>query len=101
MLVCTDRAENLKLSYYDLKWNKLDYVKPEYTTNEIIEKPKNLESMLKVAADLSQGFKVVRVDLYNIQGEIYFGELTFTPAAGIGKKQTDKALQYLGNFIKI
>ena len=49
------------------------------------EKPKKLNEMLRIARILSRGFRYVRVDLYNIDGEIKFGEMTFTPAAGYGK----------------
>lgn len=101
ILVCTERQQDLKLSYYDLEWNQLDYVKKEYATDKIIPKPKNLDKMLKMAEDLSKDFKQVRVDLYNIDGKIYFSELTFTSAAGLGKKQTDEALKYLGSLIKL
>lgn len=46
--------------------------------------PDNLTDMIKVAEELSKGFKFLRVDLYNVKGRIYFGELTFYPAAGMG-----------------
>lgn len=46
--------------------------------------PENLNEMISVAEHLSKGFKFLRVDLYNIKGRIYFGELTFYPAAGMG-----------------
>ena len=48
----------------------------------MIPKPVNFEEMLGIAAKLSAGFGFVRVDLYNVNGRVYFGELTFTPAAG-------------------
>lgn len=101
ILVCENRQEDLKLSYYDLNWNKLDYVKKQYASDNIIPKPENLDVMLKMAENLSQGFKHVRVDLYNVKGKIYFSELTFTSAAGLGKKQTKEALEYLGSLIKV
>ncbi len=46
--------------------------------------PNNLTEMITIAEDLSKGFKFLRVDLYNIKEEIYFGETTFSPASGIG-----------------
>lgn len=101
IMVCTNRQTNLKFGYYDLQWNKLDYLKAEYVASEVMEKPKNLENMLKIATDLSRGFKFVRVDLYNVGGKIYFSELTFTPAAGFNKEETDEALKYLGSLIEL
>lgn len=50
-----------------------------------IKEPPNLDKMIKMAERLCQGFPVVRVDLYNVNGKIYFGELTFT--SGKGKMQ--------------
>jgi hypothetical protein len=48
----------------------------------IIAKPKNYHTMLALAEELSQPFDFVRVDLYNIDGKIYFGELTHYPRSG-------------------
>lgn len=51
--------------------------------NEIqskLKKPNNYEEMINIAKKLSKGFSFVRVDLYNIDGKIYFGEMTFYPA---------------------
>lgn len=44
--------------------------------------PNNLDEMLSVASKLSEDFEFVRVDLYNIDGKIYFSELTFSPCSG-------------------
>ena len=45
--------------------------------NGPVEKPINFERMKEIAAQLSKPFPMCRVDLYNIDGKIYFGELTF------------------------
>lgn len=47
-----------------------------------IDPPKHLAEMIKIASDLSRGFDFVRVDLYDIDDGVYFGEFTFTPCAG-------------------
>ena len=47
-----------------------------------VEKPYAFEEMKKIAADLSKPFSYVRVDLYQVSGKVYFGELTFFPAGG-------------------
>ena len=49
------------------------------------EKPECLDQMVSIAETLGQGFGFVRVDLYEVEGRIYFGEMTFTPAAGYMK----------------
>lgn len=45
--------------------------------------PENIYNIITIAEKLSEGFKFLREDLYNIKGKIYFGELTFYPASGM------------------
>ncbi len=101
ILLCTDREKKVKIDYYDLNWNRLDYAKKEYCIGETCECPKNLNEMLKIAEDLSKGMKFVRIDLYNQKGKIYFSELTFTPAAGMIYNITDEAQRELGEYLKL
>lgn len=82
ILVCSQRDTGLKLNEYDLKWNELDLIKKEYKGDVKLAKPKKLHQMIKIAEKISKEFPFVRVDLYEINEKIYFGELTFTPAAG-------------------
>ena len=67
--------------------------------NHIEIMPENLNEMISIAEQLSNGFKFLRVDLYNIKGKIFFGELTFYPAAGmlpfVPEKWDDKLGKYL------
>lgn len=63
--------------------------------------PENLTEMMQVASNLSRGFPFVRVDLYSNKGKIYFGELTFTPCAGVDPNFTSLGLLKLGEKIKI
>jgi len=76
-------------SFYDKTWTLLDLTNKEGRSQRPITKPANLEEMISVASKLSVGFGFVRVDLYNVNGRVYFGELTFTPAAGHMKLQPD------------
>lgn len=80
ILVCSERDEKLRLSYYDMNWNRLNYEKKSWSSNKSIKKPKNLKKMIEYAEKLSGNFPFVRVDFYNDNGKIIFGELTFTPA---------------------
>ncbi len=80
ILVCSEREKKLKLSYYDINWNRIHYEKSKWSSKNDIKRPENLESMILYAEKLSKDFKFVRVDLYNQKGKIIFGELTFTPA---------------------
>ena len=68
---------------FDLDWNKLDWSFETYPSfPHDVPKPECLDEMLSVARKLSKDFSYVRVDLYEIEGKVYFGEMTFTPASG-------------------
>ena len=57
--------------------------------------------MLKVAERLAKPFPVVRVDLYNINGKIYFGEMTFTSLGGLMNYYTDEFQNIAGRLIEL
>lgn len=68
---------------YDLEWNLQPWNQMTYGVyDKEIEKPKNFEKMVEIAQVLCEGFPHVRVDLYNVNGKIYFGEMTFTNGSG-------------------
>lgn len=78
----TDRFTNHKRNIYDLQWNDLHVASDCPCSNRNVQKPAALEEMLRVSRILSKDFPAVRVDLYLIEGRIYFGELTFFPWSG-------------------
>src|SRR5699024_5943611 len=70
-------------SIYNMKFEKLPYRRKETPPISVkIRKPRNFEFMCEVAEKLSGGFPHVRVDLYNVEGKVYFGELTFYDTSG-------------------
>lgn len=71
-----------KRNIYDIEWNDLHIATDCENFKKEIPKPKNLDLMLEIAGILSEDFPFMRVDLYNIDGKIYFGELTFYPLSG-------------------
>jgi len=70
-------------SFFDAHWNQLALHYNKNASRPPIAKPINFERMMFVASQLSAGIDFVRVDLYNVEGEIYFGELTFTPTGSL------------------
>lgn len=66
-----------------------------------LPRPKNYDDMISIAKKLSEGFPQVRVDLYNIDGKIYFGEMTFTSAGGYMNFYSQMALDKMGEMTKI
>ena len=74
-------------------------LEPDPTHMEVM--PDNLVKMIAIAERLSAGFKFLRVDLYNVKDKIYFGELTFYPAAGMGAFVPEDWDGKLGTLLKI
>ena len=68
--------------FFDTEWNLLDLHYREKASRPYLSKPGNFDEMMVMASQLSAPFDFVRVDVYNIDGKIYFGELTFTPVGG-------------------
>lgn len=78
LFVGTERnTGDVKFDFYDADFNHLDLVQTHPMSGRVLVKPRNFELMKQIAEKLSKGIPHVRVDLYNISGEIYFGELTF------------------------
>lgn len=75
---------NQQRDYYNLDWTKssIKFFNDVSSSNYKFKKPKNFDKMVLMAEELSKGFPHLRVDLYNIDGQIYFGELTYTPENG-------------------
>lgn len=94
-----------ELSCYDLEWNScsdmLSSGKHYRIRESELPKPENLELMVEYARILAKPFPQVRVDLYDIDGKIYFGELTFTSLGGMMNYFTPKALLDMGNQVNL
>jgi hypothetical protein len=77
-----DRFAGHKSSLFDPEWNPIDCRCNETDNVELVKKPPMLEEMKELARTLARDFLFVRVDLYNIGTDIFFGELTFCPGSG-------------------
>ena len=82
-MVCTGREKgHPDFYFYDENWNRLYYQHSCLEKSNDVEKPCNLDEMLKIAKILSKGFSHIRVDLFDVDGNVYFGELTFFDNSG-------------------
>ena len=77
---------DFRANYYDLDFNLLPFgeVWPSPDSSMNFSAPVNFQKMVEVAGKLSQGLPFARVDLYNVDGHIYFGEITLYPTSGFG-----------------
>lgn len=104
VMTCVDRAKGeTKFLYYDRNWNlkkefSFDGLKYGQTIN--VPRPKNLDKMFSFAEILSKDIPFVRVDFYEANGNLYFGELTFFPSAGFDNTRTKECQKYLDEMLK-
>lgn len=103
LYVVTGRGIDIRYNNYYIDWTPFDgaqfngWKKTDYE----LEKPKNYKKMVEIAELLAKPFPFVRVDLYNINGVIYFGEMTFTPAKGTLILDDDNADYEISKWLKI
>lgn len=103
IFTCSERFEGggLKVTFFDLAWNKMDFERHYPSSYKKIEKPQNLELMIKLAKRLSNGILFVRVDFYEIRGQVYFGEMTFFPGSGMEEFSPIEWDYTLGEWIRL
>ncbi len=101
VIVDIDRFSNHKRNFYDTEWNRISVTTDCQQFDTPYSKPENFNEMLRVASILSHDFPFVRVDLYNVNGKIYFGELTFYPWAGYVKFNPDEFDYKLGEMMDV
>lgn len=95
-----DRSTEHKRNLYDSDWNLLPCVW-KYKNGSTQEKPEMLNEMIRLAKVFATDFLYVRVDFYNIEKKIFFGELTFHPESGFGKFIPDSCDFEMGKLLKL
>ncbi|MCH8572159.1 hypothetical protein LSI54_12450 [Nesterenkonia sp. AY15] len=83
LLVISDRASGkVKNDFFNANYERMDFWQPDPSSTVAPDKPKRFYEMLDIARKLSQGHPHVRVDLYEANDRVYFGEMTFYPLGG-------------------
>ncbi len=95
-----DRFKEHRRNIYDEKFNLLNLTTGLDNYKGKVSKPKNYDEMIEISKKLSEDFDYVRVDLYNLDGKIYFGELTFTHNSGFTKFYPSKYDKIWGSYWK-
>jgi hypothetical protein len=104
MFVAKDRnvpGEETKFDFYDEDFNLLPLKNGHDNSKDPIKKPDSYDEMIRLARILSKGFPHVRVDLYDINGKIYFGELTFYHWSGFVPFEPEEWDYIWGSYIKL
>lgn len=103
MYIVTGRGNDIHYDNFYIEWTRFDGAQFNGWTssNTEIKKPNNWNEMVSIAETLAKDFPFVRVDLYNVDGKIYFSELTYTPAKGTLKFDDDKVDFEIGKWLDI
>lgn len=89
-------------NYFTLDWTRRDdYMTDHYRNNVFVPKPNHLDEMIKYASILSEGFPEVRVDFYEVNDHIYFGEMTFSSNSGSQKFFTEELMLDMGRQFEV
>ena len=103
LYVVTGRGTDIRYTNYYIDWTPFDgsqfngWKKADLP----LEKPTNFAAMAEMAETLAKPFPFVRVDLYDVNGKIYFGEMTFTPAKGTLILDDDRCDFEMGKWLDI
>ena len=97
-----DNHDTAQMSFFDMNYNLLDLKRSDYKILEQIpEKPKNFDKMIEFSKLLSVNIPHVRCDWYEINGRLYFGELTFFTCSGYIPFEDEKWNKKMGNMLKL
>lgn len=99
--VCSERSDKLKVTFFDNNWRKLPFQRHYPTSDTDIPKPQNFSKMVELAEVLSKNIPFVRVDFYEINGKLYFGEMTFFPGGGFEEFTPSKWDKKIGDLITL
>lgn len=104
VLVCSERfsKEGLKEDFFGRNWEHLKLKRKAHNNSpQKIERPHQFDEMLLLAEKLSKGIPFLRVDFYEINGNVYFGELTFYPASGFEGFEPEEWDYKMGEWINL
>lgn len=104
VMVCVGRNNNnLRFLYFDREWNfyRYNYGDDKLPADFSFPMPEQVPEMFKIAEKLSKGFKYLRVDLYESDGKLYFGELTLYPSGGFDRDILPETDALFGSMIEL
>jgi len=101
LFVATDRGVDTRFDFFDRDFNHLDIINGHPMSEKKIEKPLKLDEMISIAETLSKDIPHVRVDLYEINEVVYFGEMTFSHWGGTVPFTPEEWDYKLGSWLKL
>lgn len=104
LFIATERqkaGEEVKFDFFDADFNHLNLVQHHPMSGKEIQKPQTFDEMKRIAGILSEGIPQIRCDLYEIDGKVYFGEMTFFHHGGVVPFHPEKWDYEFGSWIKL
>ena len=104
LFIATDRMDmttETKFDYFDMDFNHLPFCGGHPNANKLIERPKCFEKMKELATKLSAGCPHLRVDFYEVNGHVFFGELTFYHYGGMAYFDPEEWNYKFGEWLKL
>ena len=99
--ICLNRnTTGLNINFYDRDWKLLPFERHYPNSKKKISKPALYEKMIEISEILAKDFDFVRVDLYEVNNKIFFGELTFCPGSGLEEFTPEEWDYKLGSYWK-
>lgn len=101
--VCSDRFSNtgLKVTFYNTDWKRMPFERHYPASETEIDRPQTYKEMVTLAEKLSENIPFIRVDFYEINGRVYFGELTFFPGSGYEEFTPEEWDKTFGDWIEL
>ncbi|MGI6236598.1 MAG: ATP-grasp fold amidoligase family protein [Candidatus Excrementavichristensenella sp.] len=96
-----DGGDGHRRNFYDLNWVRQDMLNRHPGYDGEVPRPTCLEEMIGVARALSQGIPHIRIDLYEVAGRVYFGEMTFFHGFGMEVFRPRSFEEHLGDLIRL
>jgi len=101
--VCSNRysSKGLNVDFYDAEWNLMPFERLYSGSQKELTKPKNYVKMIELAEKVAHDKYFVRVDFYEINGQLFFGEITFYPGSGLEKFVPESYDYLLGSWLEL
>lgn len=101
--VCLDRNRSggLRVDFYDSNWTKMPFERHYHNSETNTPRPVNYKKMVTFTELLSQDISFTRIDYYEVNGNLYFGEITFYPGSGIEEFTPEEWDYTLGSWIQL
>ena len=99
--VCSNRQEKVKFTFFDKNGKFIDIKQGGADNDKNVKLPINYKKMIKLSETLAKGTTELRVDFYEVEGKIYFGELTFFDSSGFAKFEPEEWDEKIGSWLKL